>query len=492
MSSPPDHFLLPNSAFRTYADYLSVKGESAVARARARSPEEIVAELTRSGLRGRGGAGFSTGAKWRSLLTHPCSTKYVVCNAAEGEPGTFKDRYLLRMNPYAVLEGLFIAAHVLSAAAIYIAVKGSFREEIARLRAAIDEMRAASPVPMEIVEGPEEYLFGEEKALLNVIEGLGPLPRDPDCPPYEIGLFATPTSPNPALINNAETYAHVASIVRHGADTFRRDGTADTPGTVLYTISGDVTRPGVYERPAGITLRELIFDVAGGLGAGRTVKMILSGVSTAVLGPDKLDTQADFGHLAAVGGGLGSAGFIVYDDRRHAARVAQSVTRFLYVESCNQCSACKMELGVASAALDELIAATEPTDAGERAAFAARHAPQANRCYLPVQASIIIPSLVRRLKDELTGPVEAPAMLIPKIIDYDDARHVFVYDERSPRKQPSWMYTDIAPAAARAVRPMQILLDQDVVAGFEAIESDSLAVRANDVLRGWLASRLQS
>ncbi len=409
------HALLPEAPFRSYRDYVAATGEDAVSKARATAPEDLLAELARSGLRGRGGAGFPAGAKWRSLREHPCPTKYVVCNAAEGEPGTFKDRFLLRQNPYATLEGMLIAAHVIGATRGYIALKGSFRRELDRVRSALDEMKAlCDGFVIQVVEGPEEYLFGEEKALLSVIEGDGPLPREADNPPYEVGLFSTQISPNPALVNNAESYAHVPSIVRHGAASFRHVGTSDTPGTVLFTLSGDVERPGVYEREAGISLRDLIFEVAGGLGEGRTVKAVLGGVSNAMIGPDKLDTPADFGHLAAIGAGLGSAGFVVYDDRRSLVRVAQAVARFLYVESCNQCSACKTNLGLASAALDELASGSDAADLGDRAIFAARHAPQANRCYLPVQASIVIPSLVRRSRVDAKEASLAGEILIPR------------------------------------------------------------------------------
>jgi NADH-quinone oxidoreductase subunit F len=492
------HALLPDHPFRSLGEYAVATGEDAVRKARATSPDDLLAEIARSGLRGRGGAGFSTGAKWRSLRDHPCPTKYVVCNAAEGEPGTFKDRYLLRHNPYATLEGMLIAAHAIGATKGYIALKGSFRREIDRVRTALGEMRAQlGDFVIEIVEGPEEYLFGEEKALLNVIEGEGPLPREADNPPYEIGLFATPGSPNPALVNNAESYAHVPSIVRHGAASFRALGTSDTPGTVLFTLSGDVERPGVYEREAGISLRELVFQVAGGLGEGRRLKAILPGVSTAVIEPDKLDTPADFGHLAAIGAGLGSGGFVVYDDRRSLARVAQTVARFLYVESCNQCSACKTNLGLASTALDELAAGSTDADLPDRALFSARHAPQANRCYLPVQASILVPSLVKRFRADFDGMPLAAEILIPKMVDFDEEQRVFVYDDQQPRKLPSWTYR-AAPPLRRAdpvpvpvaAPPVSVTLDPDVAAALRELDGDDrVSEQANAALRDWLANR---
>jgi NADH-quinone oxidoreductase subunit F len=497
----PAHALLPDHPFRSYLEYTAVHGASVVARARTMTPDDLLGELTRSGLRGRGGAGFPTGAKWRSLREHPCPTKYVVCNAAEGEPGTFKDRFLLRQNPYATLEGMLIAAHAIGATRGYLALKGSFRREIERVRVALEEMKEQlDGFVIELVEGPEEYLFGEEKALLNVIEGEGPLPREADNPPYEVGLFAKPGSPNPALVNNAESYAHVPGIVRHGVYAFREMGTSDTPGTLLFTLSGDVERPGVYERAAGISLRELIFDVAGGLGEGRSLKAILCGVSAAPIGPDKLDTPADFGHLAAIGAGLGSAGFVVYDDRRSLARVAQAVARFLFVESCNQCSACKTNLGLASAALDELASGGAAPDLVDRAAFSARHAPQANRCYLPVQGSIVIPALIKHFRDDFAGVAQAGEILIPKMVDFDEEHRIFSYDDEQPRKLPSWTYR-AAPAAARAapppapppIAPRQVTLAADVVAGLIAQGGDEdVGEHANAALRDWLAERART
>jgi hypothetical protein len=230
-----EHWLIPDEPFQTYAAYQASWEADAIRSARGREPERVLRQIQRSGLRGRGGAGFPTGTKWATVARHECPTRQVVCNAAEGEPGTFKDRWLLRKNPYAVIEGMLIAAHVVGAEQLFIALKGSFAPELARVRAALDEMRdVIGHLEVQLIEGPEEYLFGEERALLEVIEGNEPLPREAHYPPYERGLFATPRSPNPAVVNNAETYAHVPSIVRKGAASFRELGTADTPGTMLF------------------------------------------------------------------------------------------------------------------------------------------------------------------------------------------------------------------------------------------------------------------
>jgi NADH:ubiquinone oxidoreductase subunit F (NADH-binding)/quercetin dioxygenase-like cupin family protein len=460
-----NYYLLPDLPYSTYESYLEKNGPSAVRKARSLNPQEIVDEIRASGLRGRGGAGFQAGVKWKTILDHSCPTRYVVCNAAEGEPGTFKDRYLLRKNPYSVLEGILIAAHVVGAKTVYIGIKASFDREIDRLNQAIHEMRTAgliSDIDIVISPGPGEYLFGEEKALLNQIESGLPLPREAHYPPYEKGLFATPESPNPALVNNVETFAHVPSIVRGGADGFRSLGTADTSGTVLYTISGDVERPGVYELNAGVSLRKLIYEAAGGPVNG-DVKAVLSGFSAGMITGSELDTPADFGSLSALGSGLGSAGFIVLNSTRSMVRIAQTAARFLYVESCNQCPACKHGLGIASHTLDGMFDPEQShVHSVELALFGARSAPQANRCYLPVQASILISSLVGKFKPEfdvqLTDPRRnAEPFPVPLITDFDEANHQFVYDERFAFKNPDWTYS--VPAVVQEPLPSWRQLD---------------------------------
>jgi len=502
-----EHWLLPDSPYPTYAAYLAAVGASAVELAKQRSPDAVLDEIKKSGLRGRGGAGFPTGTKWATIVNHPCRIRDAVVNAAEGEPGTFKDRWLLRYNPYAVLEGLLIGARLVGARGLYVGVKATSTVEIARLRQAVEELAAAGVLEgreVRIVEGPEEYLFGEEKALLEVIEGNEPLPREPHYPPYEKGLFATPLSPNPALVNNAETFAHVPSIVVHGADSFRRLGTANTPGTCLYTLSGDVQRPGVYEREAGTTLRELIYQAAGGPYQNRSVKAVLSGVAAPVITPNRLDTAADFASMELAGSALGSAGFIVFDDTRSMPRLAQAVSRFLYVESCNQCTACKHGLRTASEALDGLFGApTTKIDDYLRALYGARSAPQANRCYLPVQGAALIPSLLETFEedfeDQLGLPLGSPEpILIAQIRDFDDERRAFTLDDRQARKQPDWSYAEEPrPSATRVVAtpcdvnraPVVVRLSSDLVPQLRAhaqSAGSTMDAVVNDAMREWL------
>lgn len=514
MATSSPHHVLPSAPIPSYRDYLAFAGgDGAVARARALGPDGVIEELARAGLRGRGGAGFPTAVKWGSIRNHACPKRYVVCNAAEGEPGTFKDRWLLRRNPYAPLEGMLIAAEVVEAEELFVAIKRSYAPEIARLRAALDEVAALGLLDgrkLTIVEGPEEYLFGEEKALLEVVEGNDPLPREPHYPPYERGLFATAASPNPALVNNVETFAHVPSIVRHGGASFASLGTRDTPGTLLFTVSGDVQRPGVYELPAGIPLRRLFEEVAGGPRPGRTFKAALSGVSSAVIPAERFDVAADFASLALVGASLGSAGFVVLDDTTSMPRVAQAVARFLYVESCNQCSACKHGLRIASSALDEIFDPARATpDDVERAFYGARSAPQGNRCYLPVQGSIVIPSILTRYGRELDEQVAAPSaptrpFPIPKIVDFDETTRTFTYDLAQARKRPNWTYDEPAPPPIPPGRrsspgrppevPASVRLSPDVRRAIAAVAAESGADPeriVDQALRAWLAERMR-
>lgn len=433
-------FLLPEVPYRSYLEYIDARGSLPPVDGINRIG--LIQELLDSGLRGRGGGGFPTGQKWQAIFRHPCKTRDVVCNAAEGEPGTFKDRFLIRRNPYPILEGIALAAHVLRARAAYIAIKASFVQEIKRLELALEELKSHGwfhRLPVHIVPGPEEYLFGEEKALLNVIENEGPFPRPAESPPYEVGLFATPGCPNPALVNNVQSFAHAAMIARFGGAAFRELGTADTPGTLIVTLCGDVRRPGVHEIPAGYSIDRIIEEFGGGLNPGRKVKVVLPGVSGPLYSARQLAKPAEFAS------GIGAAGLIVIDDATPILPVLQAIARFLYVESCSQCSACKSGLGLASQGL------TQPLDADalNRIREAAESAPQGNRCYLPVQGAKLIPALLKQFARELKStPKHLPDWILPKIVAYDEARQRFQYDERQALKQPDWTYQDLAVRAA--------------------------------------------
>ena len=454
--------LLPAQPYETLDAYLASGGGTALRSVLADGGGEVVDALERSGLRGRGGAGFPVARKWRSVLSGGAELgdRYVVANGAEGEPGTFKDRALLRANPYQVIEGLSIAAHVVGAREAFVAVKASFAPEIAALERALREMAAAGLVaaaPITLVGGPEEYLFGEEKALLEVIEGNDPMPRW--LPPYLHGLFATTpqegwsagagpadlagvTGANPTLVNNVETFANVPLILTRGADRYREIGTPDTTGPLLCTVVGDVVHAGVGEIEPGTTLGEVIERLGGGARPGRSIRAVLSGVSNPVMTAAALDAPVGYDGLAAAGGGLGSAGFVVYDDSRSMLAVARMVSRFLYVESCGQCRACKQGCGEVTRHLDVL--ATGAGDATDLDVIGRRlrTVTDQNRCFLGEEEQRVISSLLREFPEDFVGGMEGAAPLaplpVPKLVDLHDG--VAAYDEAANRKRPDWTY----------------------------------------------------
>lgn len=421
-SRPISERLLPPEPIRTLETYRQAGGLIGLVYARTVGSADTLATLRDAGLRGRGGAGYPTGVKWESLASTITTSDrgFVVVNAAEGEPGTFKDRALINANPFLVIEGALIGAFTLGASRIVIATKARFTDQVVALTNAIAELDDAGlldDIAVEVVLGPDHYLFGEETAMLEVIEGEDPLPRH--LPPYQYGLFTT--SPqlgwsagtdlapnqrversNPALVNNAETFAHAALICRHGADWYRNHGTLESPGPTIVTLTGDVTRAVVTEIELGTPLLTALEDLAGGTASGRPVKAVLSGVSNPVLTAEHLDTPISYEHLAAAGGGLGSAGFIAFDDTRNMVDVAYAVIRFLHVESCGQCNPCKTGTGDIARALEQLVYGT--ANASEVQATIARRlqtVTDASRCYLPTQARKLIASLLQRYPEDL-------------------------------------------------------------------------------------------
>ena len=455
--------LLDGAPFTSLEAYLARGGGQAFDAAVQVGEDTVVEEITASGLRGRGGGGFPTGRKWTGIRDAGPGRRFAVCNAAEGEPGTFKDRALLRHNPYLVLEGLAIASFAIGAEAAYIATKAGYEREAERLATAVSEIEVAglfADLKITLVLGPDEYLFGEEKALLEVIEGNDPLPRL--LPPYEHGLFATdiqtgwqsvdePTArgaqgqPNPTLVNNVETLAHVPRILRDGAAWFRSLGTAESPGTTVATVVGDVASPFVGEVELGTPLSELIAR-AGGPPAGRAVQAVFSGVANAAITAGHLGAPVSYEGLAAAGSGLGSAGFIVYDDSACMVEVARELSRFLYVESCGQCRSCKFGSGEITRTLDG-IAAGQGTD-HDIEVIGARllSVTDQTRCYLAAEEQIMISSILRSFPEEfalhLEGrcSVEPRRIHVPKLVEVADG--VATYDTRHALKQPDWTYAE--------------------------------------------------
>jgi NADH:ubiquinone oxidoreductase subunit F (NADH-binding) len=426
-------------------EYSASGGGEGVRRALSMSPDQVVEELIASGLRGRGGGGFPTGEKWDAIRRYGTGVRYVVCNAAEGEPATFKDRTLLQTNPYRVLEGISIAAHAVGAEKAFIGLKQVFDVEAGEVARARDEMTEAGilGVPVDVVLGPDHYLLGEETGLLEAVEERLPLPRM--ARPYVFGLYAQPPNENPTLVNNAETLANVPLILERGSAWFREVGTEASPGTMLFTIAGDVEREGVFERPLGTPLRELIEEEAGGIPNGRAAKVVFPGASNTVLTPQQLDTPLDFESMAAVGSGLGAGGFAVYDDSTCIVEVATLFCRFLHVESCAQCPPCKLNSADILRVLESLDRGDDPGEP-DVALERARTVTDGQKCALPTGTSLLMQSLLLTFQEEIAAHrgkacANRRGLILPKVVDQDAASARFIYDETYATKQPDWTHS---------------------------------------------------
>ena len=450
---PP--FLLPEMSVTSLDEYrATADGGLGLQRAQAIGPEATIEVLRESGLRGRGGAGFPTGRKWESIAGQTAATRYVVCNGAEGEPGTFKDRALMRSNPYQLVEGIVIAAFAVGAEEAFISLKASFGDELEVVTRAVQQFQEAgicTDCKVTIVAGPDEYLFGEETAMLEVIEGKPPLPRW--FPPYEQGLFgsgpqlgweAAPRArgtvgPNPTLVNNVETLSNVPHILARGAQWFRSMGTPDSPGTIVTTVVGDVVAPDVGEVELGTPLSAVIDAVGSGPRSGRAIKA----ANPVITAPD-LGTPLAYETFDAIGSGLGAAGFIVYDDTTCMVGVAHRLSRFLSVESCGQCPPCKLGAGEITSHLERLETGDGTEDDVRGILHWLGRVTDGNRCYLPVQEQRVVGSVLDAFVDEFSehldgGGCPRPRDLpIPKVVALDAG--TATYDETFWRKQPDWSY----------------------------------------------------
>jgi NADH:ubiquinone oxidoreductase subunit F (NADH-binding) len=456
---------------RNLEAYRSAGGGRGLEAARKLGPAGTIGEIEASGLRGRGGAGFPTARKWAAVAENlaPGLRPSVVVNASEGEPGSFKDRTLMRRNPYRIVEGAIIAAETVDAERIVFALKASFHKEIERLRAALAEVEAAgwTELTMCIVEGPAEYLYGEETALLEVIDGREPFPRI--APPYRHGVDDVGEDPTsaagsvmaspggqtaaPAMVNNAETMANVPGILAEGAAWFRQAGTDESPGTVVCTVSGGGRRAGVAEFEMGTPLSEVIEAIGG---PGAPITAVLSGVANPFLPVDKLDTPLGYGAMEAAGTGLGAAGFLVFTEDDDLAAVAAGVARFLAVESCGQCVPCKQD-GLAIADILTRVACGESRP-GDVEALLSRVATVTDeaRCALAGQQQRVVGSLLELFPGAVQGHLEDAAVpddpvLIASLVDITDDGRAIV-DERQRAKQPDWTFDEVDSGQSPADR----------------------------------------
>jgi len=332
----------------TLDSYIERGGYEALKKSLAITPEEITELVKKSGLRGRGGAGFPTGMKWSFIPKDVDKPVYLCCNADESEPGSFKDREILEKDPHQMLEGIAIACYAINSHKSYIYIRGEMPYGAKIIQGAIDEayekgylgkniFNSGFDLDISLYRGAGAYICGEETGMLESIEGKNGEPRPKPPFPAQVGLFGCPT-----IVNNVETLAFVPHIINKGPGWFAAIGTPKNTGTKIYGLSGCINKPGLYELPLGITIRELIDEYGGGIVNGNKIKAISpGGSSSALLTVDDLDLPLDFDTMAKAGSMLGTAGVTVMDETVCMVRVAQNLAHFYRDESCGQCVQCR-------------------------------------------------------------------------------------------------------------------------------------------------------
>jgi NADH:ubiquinone oxidoreductase subunit F (NADH-binding) len=341
-----------NGGARTLASYAAQGGYAAVAKALAQPPERLLAAVEESGLRGRGGAGFPTGRKWRAVAQQPAGVKYVVANGDEGDAGAYIDRYLLEDDPHSLIEGMILAGYAVGAAKGYAYVRLEYPHAAEVLRAAIAEARAAGwlgprvggtgfSFELEVYVGHGSYVCGEETSLLRSIEGRRPevMARPPY--PTERGLFDRPT-----LLNNIETLVNIPWIVNHGGAAYAAIGFSKSRGTKALSLNSLFNRPGLYEVEFGVTVRHIVEELGGGLRGGAALKgVLIGGPIIGMIPPHLIDTPLGFDELAAIGAGVGHGGVVAFDERTSIPDLVRHVFSFGAYESCGKCTPCRSGSG---------------------------------------------------------------------------------------------------------------------------------------------------
>jgi NADH:ubiquinone oxidoreductase subunit F (NADH-binding) len=342
-------------------EYQARSGYRALVKAVKATAESVIKEVSNAGLRGRGGAGFPTGKKWS--FTRECAEqpRYLVMNGGEDEPGSKKDRVLMENLPHLVIEGVILAAYAIGASKAYLYINANYKAATESIGDALAEAKEAGywgetvlgsdfSLDIEITPAPHNYVAGEDTAALEVIEGKKPWPRQKPPFPVTVGLFGKPTA-----VNNVETLANVPPILLHGAEWYRGFGTAESSGTMIFSLNDDVNRPGVYELPFGTPLRHLIEECAGGIKSGRKIKAIMPAApSSAFLPPDKIDTPLDHNSMREAGSALGCGVVRLVPEGSCIVEEVLKISEFFTAECCGQCPACRMETNTLTSLLTKV------------------------------------------------------------------------------------------------------------------------------------------
>ncbi|MGO8685260.1 MAG: NADH-ubiquinone oxidoreductase-F iron-sulfur binding region domain-containing protein [Thermoleophilia bacterium] len=414
-------------------DYLARGGYKALVKVLTEdNPEGVIAEVEKSGLRGRGGGGFSTGKKWRFCRANPGAIHYIICNADEGDPGAFMDRAVLEDNPHSVVEGMLISAYGIGAGngpvEGYVYVRHEYPLAVKRLRHALAQARERNLLGDDILgsgfsfdihinEGAGAFVCGESTALTASIEGQRGMPRGKHIRTVEHGLWGEPTN-----LNNVESFANVPWIINHGADEYAGIGTATSKGTKIFALSGKVVNTGLVEVPMGVTLRHVIFDIGGGMLPGHEFKAVqLGGPSGGCLPADLLDTEIDFENLVALGSMMGSGGMVVLDDTTCMVDFAKFFLRFTAGESCGKCVPCRLGTKRMLEVLERITEGSAEADDIELLEELAAYIEEDSLCALGGSAPNPVMTTIRYFRDEYEAHVHekrCPAGQCKSLITY--------------------------------------------------------------------------
>jgi len=410
-------------------EYIARDGYKALAKAlTSMTPEEVIAEIKASGLRGRGGGGFPTGRKWELCRASSETPKYIICNADEGDPGAFMDRSVLEADPHSVIEGMTIGAYAMGGTQGYIYARVEYPLAIKRMKTAVEQAREYGLVgkdifgtgfdfDLEVFQGAGAFVCGEETSLIASIEGRPPEPRMRPPYPAESGLWGKPTN-----INNVETWANVPVIINWGAKWFSDIGTDTSKGTKVFSLAGNVNNAGLVEVPMGITLREIVYDIGGGIPYGKTLKAVQTGGPSGGFIPgDLLDLSVDYDRLQEAGAIMGSGGMIVVDEETCMVDMAKYFLEFTTSESCGRCNACREGLQAMYQILTDICAGNGKEGDIELLEELAPAVKDGSLCALGRTAPNPVLTTLRYFKDEYVAHINerrCPAGVCKALIEY--------------------------------------------------------------------------
>ncbi len=387
--------------------YKNRGGYAALKKTLTLSPEEIILTVKESGLRGRGGAGFPAGKKWRFLPNDREKTVYLICNADEGEPGTFKDRFIMEFDPHLLIEGMTITAYAIGSHQGFIYIRGEYDWIAKVLVKAIEEAEAKGFLGnkilnsnfsfyIEVFRGAGSYVCGEETALIESLEGKAGRPRlKPPFPPIS-GLYG-----NSTIIHNVTTLSFIPFIIENGPEEFKSIGELGRGGTKLFGISGHVKRPGLYEYPMGTILKKLIYEAAGGIRGDKCLKAVIpGGLSSPILKADEIDIHMDFQPLVAADTMLGSGAIIVLDEDTSIPHIAQKTAKFFAYESCGQCTPCREGTNMIKFLIDSIVTGQGTSKDIEQILRLCRYIRDSTICAFGVAATLPIAAMIKKFKSE--------------------------------------------------------------------------------------------